>query len=357
MTPKMVSAPHNSPGEILMGEDFFGLGKTSEGLAKLAAVVKDWWSEWREPRRIAQVAAARATEFRIVSASMEDAGLPPVKAAYVDGKVSLESGNLSSLPEELRPLVLERTISRLVSSEVRRQLNLETVVFNAAQILKDEESVSAEELDSDWMARFFRIAEDLNNEQMRLLWGRLLAGEVKRTGSYSLRTLDVLRNMSQHEAEIFARVGRFAIKGPPEQAFLLNQGQFLEQAAGIKVKDLLLLREVNIISPSDVMYVTKFTPAVPCRLFTCGSTAIVVEVKAGKTLEIRLPAIAYTMVGGQLLELLDKNQADINYVERFAHSFKEAGVAAVRFGPVLEELGDEVRVGDLEEIQREGLSE
>ena len=57
--------------------------------------------------------------------------------------------------------------------------------------------------DFDWFIRFFDSAGNVSNEKMQQLWSRLLAGKINRTGSFSLRSIETLYNMSQSEAELF----------------------------------------------------------------------------------------------------------------------------------------------------------
>lgn len=59
------------------------------------------------------------------------------------------------------------------------------------------------DIDEDWLNIFERYAEDASTERMQLLWGRVLSGEVKKPGKYSIRTLRILSELSQRDAEIF----------------------------------------------------------------------------------------------------------------------------------------------------------
>jgi len=54
----------------------------------------------------------------------------------------------------------------------------------------------------DWFVRFFEDAGNISDEKMQEIWAKVLAGEIKQPGSFSLRTLEVLRNLSSDEAEI-----------------------------------------------------------------------------------------------------------------------------------------------------------
>lgn len=44
---------------------------------------------------------------------------------------------------------------------------------------------------------------------MRKLWAKLLAGEIKQPGAHSVRTLDVLRNLTREEARLLERVAAY----------------------------------------------------------------------------------------------------------------------------------------------------
>ena len=91
---------------------------------------------------------------------------------------------------------------RIQFQEQKRQANIESVVRHAAQQLENK-SVAASEPDHDWTARFFGEVQDVSSEEMQLLWARVLAGQVEREGSTSVRTLHVLRNLDRATARLF----------------------------------------------------------------------------------------------------------------------------------------------------------
>lgn len=89
--------------------------------------------------------------------------------------------------------------------------NVEDVLSKAEQQFSPEEKVSNEPVDKDWMARFLDIAEEVSDENMQEIWGRVLAGEIKKPKSYSLRTLEVLRNLSKEEATLITKISNFQV--------------------------------------------------------------------------------------------------------------------------------------------------
>lgn len=97
-----------------------------------------------------------------------------------------------------------RTNARFQFQEAKRQRNTELVVLRAASEPGDPPPEEAP--DEDWVARFFGAIQDVSSEEMQVLWGRILAGEVRRPGTYSLRTIDVLRNLTRQEAKVLSAV-------------------------------------------------------------------------------------------------------------------------------------------------------
>ncbi len=104
----------------------------------------------------------------------------------------------------------DRVSQRIQFQEEKRQRNIEAVVKDAADRLGDQD-VPHERPDHDWTARFFSYVQDVSREELRILWARILAGEVKRKGNTSIRTLQVLRNLDCATADLFGRLASVAI--------------------------------------------------------------------------------------------------------------------------------------------------
>ena len=99
---------------------------------------------------------------------------------------------------------IDRMINQSVEFRERKRVaNIGSVVNATAEQLGDTD-VPDEEPDHDWTARFFEYAQDVSSEDMQTLWAKVLAGEVGRPGSTSLRTLSVLRNLDRASAGHFA---------------------------------------------------------------------------------------------------------------------------------------------------------
>lgn len=111
--------------------------------------------------------------------------------------------------------IVDRAMNVLVRKEYRKQINREAVAKAMLENLgahgSDANSVDQEtplaQPDDDWLNVFERFAEDASSERIQGLWGRVLAGEIRQPGRFSMRTLRFLSEFSQADAltfEIFA---------------------------------------------------------------------------------------------------------------------------------------------------------
>lgn len=108
---------------------------------------------------------------------------------------------------------------------------------------KEEEERSVE---PDWLRRYWADAELVSQADVQELYGRILAGEHVKPGSFSLRTLHVLRNLDQETAEFFGHfrthmLGRF-VPGP-----FTVPGRY----GGVTETHISVLREAGLVDTAD----------------------------------------------------------------------------------------------------------
>lgn len=141
-------------------------------LEKLVEVISNGIGTFYRPRSIRKEADAKAYKIEIIEAAKTK--------ALVEGK-------------ENKAETYIRIKERLLFSQVEKQNNIDNVVEVAAEHLGKENKVSEEPVDRHWSKCFFNIVEDVSDEEMQTLWGRILAGEIKSPQSYSLRALELLK--------------------------------------------------------------------------------------------------------------------------------------------------------------------
>ena len=142
-----------------------------------------------------------------------------------------------------------RAANRILDVEIRRQQNIDAITQIAQEQLPHE--VSDVPVDADWAARFFREAQDVSNLQMRLLWGKLLSGEVVKPGSFSHRTLAVVSNLGQSEAEKFETLCSMAVKimgRGPLVVVKVGGASFIGKQPDLSFEDFVELQAAGLIT-------------------------------------------------------------------------------------------------------------
>jgi len=323
----------------MKANDIFGLGKVLP-LDKLIEIVSSVTGRISKPYfdrkdidtrayEIRKIAEARADEMKIISQAVKENFLLTGGIEYTENGVAISSPKeligSSSAIDFLNPTLEERIKSRIDYIEEKKQLNLESITAFAADELKDEQPVTDEPIDENWKSRFFNIAEEVSNEDMQALWGRILAGEIKKPKSYSLRTLELLRNLSQDEAECFLKFGKLAISSD-DKSFIINfqAENLLKEKYKLIYEDRLLMEELGIIASNDLEFYLHPTTTKMETVFTIGN--IVVIVYRDKNLPKQtLPVLAFTKAGKELLQLIDF-KPEIDYIQLLASKFRKKGI-------------------------------
>ena len=93
---------------------------------------------------------------------------------------------------------------------LREQVNLDSISRIAAIELKSqgasEDQTTTEEVNDDWTDNFESEARKKSSEEMQLYFGRVLAGEIKKPKSFSIKSIKVLGEMDQDTANLFRKL-------------------------------------------------------------------------------------------------------------------------------------------------------
>lgn len=127
-----------------------------------------------------------------------------------DMEIVFANGQMNARARPLEELAL-RAGQRQLAESIRQEENLENVIEIAENEIQSVEEVSPDSVEEDWITRFFNIVKDVSAEEMQFLWGKILAGEIAKPNSFSLRTLETIRNISPDEAKLFERLLPFII--------------------------------------------------------------------------------------------------------------------------------------------------
>lgn len=255
----------------------------------------------------------------------------------VDLKFSSLPGVVADRSSRIEPVIsMDYAVDKVTASVIREAMRREINTSNA--IVFAEESLSADngpapnnKIDEDWLYRWSGYAGDVSSEELQRLWGRLLAGEVKEPGSYSLRSLEFLRSLSQSEAKLIEKISKLKIDN-----FIWRSDQPHDS---IGFNGLLELQELGMISGVDSQGLTFTSTGLRpestswVRALICHSKCVVIRNKE-TTATLKFNIYPLTKLGLQIIALGDF-QEDENYL--------------VEFGRHLMKNGFEVSIADLVE--------
>ena len=100
-----------------------------------------------------------------------------------------------------------RAVARFIAEEARKQDIIENITRKAIPLLS--ESATPKEMEDDWVTNFFDKCRIISDDEMQVLWAKVLAGEANSPGSFSKRTVNCLASLDKTDAESFASVCRF----------------------------------------------------------------------------------------------------------------------------------------------------
>lgn len=206
--------------------------------------------------------------------------------------------------------ILKRASIRLIYQEIAKERNIDAIIANACNELENTDGVSNEPVNPDWMIHFLNSAEDISDERLQEIWGRILAGEIKTPNSYSYRTLENLKNITKQEAEHFHLVSSLALQSKSRNFILTNEELMAKQ--NIYFSPILELTECGLMSSQELSLNIEVSAT---QAYTINNSQIIGIIKGTKNdpQKIRLPIYVFTGSGSQLLSVIHSN-ANSDYI-------------------------------------------
>jgi len=310
-------------------KDLAGL---SQPATKLIEVVAAAIGALHRPRAIQAEAVAKAFELKTLGEAQAEAEESKKRIA-LQGALNRIEHIASQNPE-----LAARATQRLLVREVEGQENIEAIVNHAMLALPP--AASEQPVSPDWRRRFFVEAENVCDADMQFLWGKVLAGEVSSPGSFSIRTIDALRYISQGEAELFRKACSVAM----QDGWIAVPGRDLNSALvpfGISYGDIITLRDLGLMIDGDHIHkdfrVSQPVPEPEKHRVVMVNNRKLMELSGPGLMNLRLSALIFSKVGGELQQLIDPSPTD-DYFRALGLHLKSLAVTA-KLGKVVSTEG------------------
>lgn len=241
---------------------------------------------------------------RLVGAGVE---IPAAKleqfAQAIRDETEAKSATMRILAEKSAELglqdtgLLNRGLSSLIGKAYREQENREQVAKKAIELIADDPpDAESEGPSDDWLNVFEDHAARASSEDLRQFFARILAGEIRKPGQFSLSTMQMVSIMDAHLASIVETVAPFVWDDVliPQRS-LQGRVQF-----GL----LLQLEEIGLLSTGSGMLTKPYTADENGMIaFTSKGVAVVCQFSPHQEVRIRTHAVSRS--GSELLQILD----------------------------------------------------
>lgn len=224
------------------------------------------------------------------------------------------------------PLAL-RAFSKNASKILGNQVKMEEIVGYA---INDISGTSAEikeenkEIDEDWFNNFEAEALKKSSSEMKLIFSKILAGEILKPGSFSISALRSLGAMSDKTANIFLTAASLVSDNIMIFSMHGNAGHNALESYGLDFVSLTVLNECGLIIPDFNSYVTLSIAAEGSDFNYAGATHFLKPNTEDVNLKIKVHGVRLTTVGQELLSIVELNE-NKDYSEALSAFFSKRG--------------------------------
>lgn len=233
---------------------------------------------------------------------------PKLIRAITEGKVRMIEAMVDAGLEDIKERGMTASdVSRALDGLDRKVINkvavakesFDELASSAHSELKSEAS-SDDSLDDDWLNFFESYAEKASSSNMRKLWGRILAGEIRKPGAFSLRTLRIASELDQATAASFQRLVLCRL----DDEFAVSNKQ-PRSALGSYSGEIDRLEEAGLIDGGgdgggQIMSIARVEGRT--SFIQIGSSMLVFDIKPGR--EVKVAGYKLTKAGQELAAFL-----------------------------------------------------
>lgn len=185
----------------------------------------------------------------------------------------------------------------------------------------------------DWFIRFYEAVGNISNEEMQRIWAKILAGEIRHSNTYSLRCIDVMKNISQSEADLFTKVCGYCIcEG--ENIFFPNYDKYREDS-NISFSEIMFLDELGLISSDSMLILHCPVSTEPKVFFTNGALLMTIKAMKETTTTFDVRQFPLTAVGKEISTLIGNSINDEDFI-RVAEEVNESQEVVISVYKILE---------------------
>lgn len=222
-------------------------------------------------------------------------------------KAESEAAEIKAVAELKIDAIKKRTLHRVLNDEAKKQNNIESIIEKSiSQISSD---AKPNNIDNDWLANMFEKAKIVSNEQMQILWSKLLAGEANNPGSFSRRTISIVSELEMKDAKLFTDLCQFTFMIGVPTIVIFDLENDIYKKNNIEFTRLKHLDTLGLISFENISgYIRKNLP----KKFIIGyyGKPIEMTMKNDKENTLSIGSVLLTQSGQELVRICGSAPSD-----------------------------------------------
>ena len=242
------------------------------------------------------------------------------RVAKAEAKAAIiRSAASEELPEETK-----RAIQRILIEETFKQRNIEEIIAKASPEV--QESAKPEDIEEDWITHFFDKCRLVSDEDMQMIWAKVLAGEANSPGTFSKRTISFVETLEKSDANLFQNLCRFIWhSGNSTYPIIFNINNEIYNTYHITYGNLLHLDSIGLVKFNNLSgYVLKDQPD---RItFSYFNNRLIFEFINKEKKDLSVGSVVFTTVGNQLAKICDVQPIDSFYDYIISTWFSESNL-------------------------------
>jgi hypothetical protein len=315
----------------------------------------DFISSLPEPvRQNAFKAFARLCTAAVEYPAVFIEGAVAEKRAETAARVKLieTSGNQIAEQMKTNPEFVRAAGRKFAQKVVRERVNIDQIAEIAGTELTSEPSKAQGDtptegtpISEDWLNVFENEAANISSEQMQQLFGKILAGEIRKPSSYSIKTIKLVAQLDNRAATLFRLLCSLAISYRESGSNIIQDARVVsmgESAStnslrpyGLDFDSLNILQEYGLII-SDYnswfefqAYVDDGDQATLPLDYLREQWALVVKVDPGVKRVFKFNGVALSRCGRELLPVVDIRSNE-EYTTALSGFFAKQGMTLVK---------------------------
>lgn len=291
---------------------------TMSGSGVAAFLVKLW--EFGVSNNKKLLLAKGRTEIQLKKEELFELEEAKVYAEYNAEKLR-EKLDLTLEKNERTQIITEIATLKHQIEQLKKQQN---IMYSLVEGIKEFKSsdLNSENIvlpEDDWLQDWQEKASRFSNQHAYSLWGKILAGEIKNKGTFSYRTLDILKNLTQEDAELFLKAVSISFSSA-NLIFIIDsisESKTLTYANWATLQDIGLVTQVSSLPPEISYQVSLNTPMrIESRDYT-----FIVETN-NEPFEFLERCYIFSEAGKSLLKIIDFEE-NLEYFKSIKKYFEE----------------------------------